>query len=1220
MRLKALKLAGFKSFVDPTTILFPSSLVGVIGPNGCGKSNVIDAVRWVMGESSAKQLRGDSMADVIFNGSSSRKPVGQASVELLFDNSAGMLQGEFAKYNEISVKRKATREGQSIYYLNGTRCRRRDVMDLFLGTGLGPRSYAIIEQGMISQLIEARPEELRILIEEAAGISKYKERRKETERRISQTRENLERLSDLRDELDKQLKRLERQSRTAEKYRTYKEEERELQAQLLALRWQDYDESVQAQDQLIRESETALEKEVATQRKLEAEIETVRVAHTEINDQFQQVQGDFYAVGAEIAKVEQSLKSQQEQVTRIQKERAQLEANLQSAKQNLRHAEETILSLEQFLAEQEPAQTAKQSEAEQASQAWEIAEEAWQQWQTAWQEFSENSVAPQRDVEVEKSKILQLERTQQDLTRRQQQIEEEQKQAPELDQQQVAQFEATIATQTEKIEQLREQSRKLQSDVYKQCEENRQQSRKLNDQEGNLQNVRGQLSALETLQKSALGGENSEKSLKKWVKQHNLETVLRLATQLQVESGWENAVEIALGSQLQAWCVGVDQEQSLLRSAAELKSGTVGFVSNAETTPSLRDTPPQEGNGSIASENSFENLISLSQKINLQDSQRNQQSDPATQNKTSDAPDVTHTTDASNAITELLHNIFAAENLDQALQLRDQLPAGGLFLTQNGIWVGRNWSRIAQSGEKSAESGLLQRETQIRELQQQQQTLEKTVTDIREQLKTGRETEQQNEAAHRDTDRELGQAQRMLSDAKNERDKQQALQDQAKARHKRLRQEQTEMKQREAEVVEELQQARGRLEVAIEAMAGLEAQRQQLGIEKLVKREAMENARRAAREAQEEAHKLTLQVESARTKLESGRKNREQLEQQKTQNGERNEVLAQEEQTAGRESVKLQEALETQLSQQQEVEAELTQHRQQLETHETRLRELESQRAKTEQMVTEQRTAHEKAMFEGQEARIRQRTIAEQIQQEGHSRLELIRNLPEAATVSTWEQNLEQLAEKIQKLGAVNLAAIEEFETEAERKQHLDQQNDDLVAALETLETAIQKIDRETRTRFRATFDEINEKLQRNFPALFGGGEADLKMVGENVLDAGVTIMARPPGKKNSTIHLLSGGEKALTAVALVFSIFELNPAPFCMLDEVDAPLDEANVGRFSERVKAMSSQVQFIFITHNKTTMEIADQLTGITMQEPGVSRMVAVDMEAAQGFSEID
>jgi chromosome segregation protein len=1162
MRLSKLKLSGFKSFVDPTTVEFPSQLSGVVGPNGCGKSNIIDAVRWVMGESSAKHLRGESMADVIFNGSTGRKPVGQASIELVFDNSEGKLGGEYANFSDIAIKRTVTRDGQSIYHLNGTRCRRRDITDIFLGTGLGPRSYAIIEQGTISRLIEAKPEELRVFLEEAAGISKYKERRRETENRIKHTRENLDRLSDLREELDKQLSRLKRQANTAEKYKVLREEERLLKAQLTALRWLSKQSEAEKTEAQIREKETALEKAIARQRNIESEIESQRESHTEASDKFNEVQSRFYSVGTEIAKIEQSIQHAKERRQQQQQDLNQIEQDWQEAHAHFETDQKRLAKVKEDLAEVEPKLEHLQTTAETSSEALAEAESAMQAWQSEWDSFSEAATEPSRNAEVERTHIQHVEehlqRQKQRLERLQEELDNQShdqisSECSELEQQ-LQKDEAEIQQAQAMLEEKQNQIGQLRDSVH-------QLNTQLDESRGQLQDVRGRSASLEALQQAALGKE--EGVVTQWLNNQHLQDAPRLAEELDVESGWAKAAECVLGEHLEAVCVdGVDPLADVLENFEE---GTL----------TLFDTRVDSGSDTVSAE-TLESKIKAPWKL-----------------------------------TSLLKGVLVAENLQQALSMRANLADAESIVTREGIWLGKNWLRVAR--DKDEKAGILQREQTLKALAAETSELQAAVLQTQQQLETEREQLSTAEMDRDSSQSTINQLSRQRANRQSDLSARKARLEQMQTRQEEQRREAEEVRQQIEKDNNDLAISREKLEVALEEMARLEGQRSELQQRRESCQENLTSKREQARVDRDAAHEIKVRIETLRAESNSTEQALERMQERQKQLAARRDEL----QSAAAESdapiEEMNKELETFLDTRIKVEEELTQARTAVEAIDHHMRELEEARSGSENSVQEVRSGLESIRIGWQETKVRRQTLEEAINETNFELKTLIEEMPEEANEFAWEQSVDDLEQKIQRLGPINLAAIEEFEQEAERKKYLDEQDKDLTDALTTLENAIAKIDSETRTRFKETFDKVNSGVKELFPRLFGGGHAYLELTDDNLLDAGVTIMARPPGKRNSTIHLLSGGEKALTAVALVFSIFELNPAPFCILDEVDAPLDEANVGRFCQLVKEMSDAVQFIYITHNKTTMELSEQLSGVTMREAGVSRLVSVDVAEA-------
>lgn len=1161
MRLKCIKLSGFKSFVDPTTVNFPSNMSAVVGPNGCGKSNIIDAVRWVMGESSAKNLRGESMTDVIFNGSNTRKPVAQASIELIFDNSDNSLVGEYAAFAEISIRRRVSRDGQNTYFLNGTKCRRRDITDIFLGTGLGPRSYSIIEQGMISKLIEAKPEDLRNFIEEAAGISKYKERRRETENRIRRTHENLARLTDLREELERQLDRLHRQAQAAEKYQEYKAEERQLKAQLSALKWQALNEQVGQREGVIGSQEVAFEALVAEQRNADAAIERLRDGHHELSERFNLVQGRFYSVGGDIARVEQSIQHGQQRQRQLQDDLRDAERARQETESHLGHDRTLLATLGEEMDMLIPEQELSAAAAEEASAQLEEAEAGMQGWQERWDGFNQRSAEPRRQAEVQQARIQQLEQSLERVLERERRLADERTQlAADPESAAILELNEQAAAGELELETLQAAEEALVERLEQLRDELQRASQAQQQAQGELQRLNGRIASLEALQQAALdpGAGTAD-----WLREHGLDQRPRLAEGLRVEAGWELAVETVLGADLQA--VQLDDFQGL---------DLAGFSQG-----DLRLVAASQGSARIAG--------SLLDKV-----------------------------ESRLDLAPWLGRLRPVESLDEALAGRAALAADESLISRDGYWVGRNFLRVRRASE--AESGLLARGQELERLHAERDEREATLERLDEALQALRDQQRQQEETREQQRRQVQDEARRLSDVKARLSAQQARVEQLNLRRQRLEAELAELDEQRALEHEQLGEARLVLQDALDAMATDTEQRERLLAERDDLRERLDRIRQEARQHKDQAHQLAVRLGSLRAQHDSTRQALERLSQQFERLEERREQLSLnlEEGAAPLEELrmKLEELLERRMA----VEDELKLARLALEDADRELRDAEKRRTQAEQQSQLLRGQLEQQRMEWQALTVRRKALQDQLLEDGYDLHGVLATLPEGASEPAWDEELERLAARIQRLGPINLAAIDEYQQQSERKRYLDAQNDDLVEALDTLENVIRKIDKETRNRFKETFDQINAGLQALFPKVFGGGHAYLELTGEDLLDTGVAIMARPPGKKNSTIHLLSGGEKALTALALVFAIFQLNPAPFCMLDEVDAPLDDANVGRYARLVKEMSEKVQFIYITHNKIAMEMADQLMGVTMHEPGCSRLVAVDVEEALSLVE--
>jgi chromosome segregation protein len=1165
MRLTKIKLAGFKSFVDPTQVSFPSNLTGIVGPNGCGKSNVIDAVRWVMGELSAKHLRGENMADVVFNGSAARKPVGTASVELVFDNSDGKIGGAYASYNEISLKRQVSRDGTSGYFINSTRCRRKDITNLFLGTGLGARSYAIIEQGMISRVIEAKTEDMRAFVEEAAGISRYKERRKETEARIKDTRENLERLQDVRDEIEKQIRHLQRQAATARRYQAFKETERRLTAELLALRLRDLDSGAEVHDSAMRERDLAMQAALADQRAAEAAIEKQRAFHNDQSERVSAVQARYYEVGAEISRMEQTIQHSRELRERQRADLAQARGTLADLAAHIERDERQLEAVREEIARLEPEVEGVQFAEGAAAEALEAAERELQAWQQRWEEFNRALGSADQTTQVERARIEQLENQLRRLTAQADRLALER---DTLAAQESSEQLAILSEQEFEARAASEELAKALSCALEQVQALRTEQfaaeKRLESARADRERARAELTSLEAVQKAALS-DNAGKAAE-WLAGTGLTNRPRLAQTLDVESGWERAVETALGDYLEAVCV--DDLDTVAQSLASFSKGRIALV--------------QTGSSAVGDSSSVSDGLSLAHKVK-----------------------------GPGAVTAQLANVLTAESLAEALQLRASLAAGQSVITRGGEWVGREWLRVSRGADQHA--GVIEREHRLKSLRATVAEVEARVHEVEAALTAAREA-----LAHAEADRDHAQsgiqaAHRKHADLLSQLEAARARAQESTLRRERLEEEAADVAQEKGATQEALARAGAELDRGLLLLGELDSRRHELENEREERRDAVASARSRAQAAQMSARDLLIKLESRRSTINSVSVGLTRMVEQREQLVRRRDELEQELAGGDEPILQLEARLNDALERRLEVEADLAVARRALEDADHELRQLDEKRLAAEQLVNSAREAMEAARLAAQETRVRRESIAEQFAQTQFDLAEVQSNLTADASVPNWEASLSQVRADVERLGQVNLAAIDELKEQTERKDYLDRQFTDLTSALETLEQAMHRIDKETRSRFEETFERINAGMKDKFPRLFGGGHAYLELVGEDVLGAGVAVMARPPGKKNSSIHQLSGGEKALTAVALVFSIFDLNPAPFCLLDEVDAPLDEHNVGRFCDIVREMSQRVQFIFITHNKTTMELASQLVGVTQNEPGVSRLVAVDVDEA-------
>jgi len=1164
MKLKKITLSGFKSFVDPTTIQLQSNLTGVVGPNGCGKSNIIDAIRWVMGEISAKQLRGESMSDVIFNGSSTRKPVGQAAVELVFDNSDASLGGEYAKYNEISIRREVNRDGFSDYFLNNTSCRRKDITNVFLGTGLGPNSYAIIEQGMISQFIEAKPDELRIVIEEAAGISKYKERRRETENRIKHTKENLSRLNDILEELNKQLKHLKTQANAAERYRKLKQEERLTKAELHTLHWREINKKLLAQESAIKNEEILLENKNTELYVFSAKISQLRQQHNIDIEKFNEVQGRYYRIGANIARLEQQIQHAKERHEQLTNDLAQINqvwqetASHQTADQNqieLLTADKTKLEIEA---------TEIQTVVAKAQQELQDAQQQMQLWQNSWDDFNTSSSKILQLLEVEQTRISHLELRVGEET---QNLEKFRSELAGLD---FIVLNAEVDRLNNLFINLKDDREKLhasvvvkQQQITSQREANNKLSSELDQTRNKLQALVGRKASLEALQQAALG--KNDAILVDWLKQHNLEQKPRLAEKLQVVAGWETAVETVLGVYLEAVCV-----DGILNIVTAVKSLTHGSLTLFDPSLSGKDNQKFDS-------------TTLASKI---------------------------TSDLS--LDNLLHGIYVAENITEALGMQSKLNAKESIITKDGIWFGSGWLRVAYD-TNNQKAGILQRERELQEIN----------TNI---------TQKQSHCFMQE--QELEQKQNVLIDLEQEHQKLQQelhaltakysdVQSQATAKQTYLQhiEERAQVLKNEIEIHEknlcsergQLDEALTKRDEAVRQKSANDSQRQTLVQDREQVQQKLVTVREHTQQVQQDASNFAMRLQLIQTQVDHLAQNLERANKQLDSLKERQIGIEKSIVEAQAPLPSLEKELQLELEQRLLAETDLTSAKQKITSIEQELRELEQKHSECQETNEQIRISLERSRTQREGLQVRSVTYKEQVAELELQLDDLNTTIPEDAVISASEEKLTHLMSRIERLGLINLAAIEEFEKLQERKNYLDAQNQDLVGALNTLEEVIRKIDHDTKERFKDAYDSINQRFQELFPHIFNGGKAYLEQTADNLLETGVVIMAQPPGKRNSNIHLLSGGEKALTAIALVFSPPDNNPAPFCMLDEVDAPLDDVNVTRFCNLVKEMSKTIQFIFVTHNKLTMEISEQLLGITMQEAGVSRIVAVDIDTA-------
>ena len=1173
MRLNQIKLSGFKSFAEPTVFQLPGQRVGVVGPNGCGKSNLIDAVRWVLGESKASELRGESMQDVIFNGSGQRKPASRASVELVFGNEDARAGGQWNQYAEIAVKRVLTRDGASSYYINNQPVRRRDVQDVFLGTGLGPRAYAIIGQGTISRLVESRPEELRLFLEEAAGVSKYKERRRETETRLKDTRENLTRIDDIARELDAQLGRLEQQAEVATRWRTLHDASTLKLHQLWWLKMRDAGDEAARVARRVDEATNALEARLAELRHLEAGLEGLRESHYASNDRLHAAQGALAEAALEVSRLEERIRHVVER--RRQTEARLNELHLKNAQWADRRtqAEAELEALAEQIAAADAARERLAALVEQGQRELPALDEALRGAQASALAQRTQVGAVQQQLQLLAAETRHLDEQQRELRGRGERLTAESRALAAPDPAQLESLRAAHAHAERERALADERLQTLHDQVPALDGQRRERQQQAQHEAHRHADISARLAALRALQEKV----QTQDRLRPWLVRHGLESLPALWTRLHIEPGWEPALEAALRERLNALAVG---KIELVRAfAADPPPARLAFY-----------TPPPQG--AVNASHALPRLADLL-RFEGADAQA-----------------------LKPLLGDWLAGVWTAASLEDALAARDRLAQGEVVMTREGHAVSAH--TVSFYAPDSEQAGLLARAQEIENLDRQQraQTL---IAD------EARAAAVRAEAAYAEAAQQLALARREAADAQTRTHRLQVqrleLEQQAsaaQARRGQLDQELADIDARQATLDERRRTGETRFDELDQQLAA--EQEREAGLDDAVgaagrrlagAREQLRAREHDAQEAQFHARSLVQrrgELERAiHTAIEQAGANTQAGEQLTLELGALDDSAAK----AG-----LQTAVELRLEREQRLRAARAEYddlaAQLRGADEQRMRiehDLDPMRAQITALQLEQQAAHlgaEQQLDQLRAAEVDVDALGEAVARDG---------------VKLWglQGEIERLQREVQALGAVNLAALDELAAARERKTFLDAQAADLKDAIGTLEDAIHKIDAETREMLGRTFDEVNAHFGRLFPSLFGGGSARLAMTGDEILDAGVQVMAQPPGKRNSTIHLLSGGEKALTAIALVFAIFLLNPAPFCLLDEVDAPLDDANVERYGKLVTEMSARgTQFLFISHNKLTMEIAEQLVGVTMPEQGVSRIVAVDMDAAVGMAE--
>ncbi len=1168
MRLNSIKLSGFKSFAEPTNFMLPGQLIGVVGPNGCGKSNIMDAVRWVLGESKASELRGESMQDVIFNGTTHRKPASRSSVELVFDNSDHRAGGQWGQFTEIAVKRVLTRDGNSSYFINNQPVRRRDVQDVFLGTGLGPRAYAIIGQGTISRIIESRPEELRLFLEEAAGVSKYKERRRETENRLSDTRENLTRVEDILRELNANLDKLEKQAEVAARYNELQASVTLKQHQLWFLKKQDAEGDLTKIRQEGLQAVNELEARMAEIRHIEADLEAVRQAHYEAGDKVNQAQGRLYEATAEVGKLEAEIRYVVEGRQRVEQRLQQLAEQIAQWAQRKEDAEVELEHLAENGMDAEEQAEMLAAQLEEQSMRLPDLEDALRAAQNKANEQRQQVVQVQQQIQVLAAEQRSINEQTRQHESRLERLRNDRNALATPDEARLQQVSAQYEDAAEMAEMAEAALMELQDSVPQLDDERRQRQQALNQETARQAELAARMEALKALQEKV----KTDGKLQPWLAKHGLDGLQGLWTRIAVEPGWENALEAALRERMGA----------LEISRLDMVRGFLGAGAKDAPPARLAFYSKPEGSVSLSSNG----LPLMAELLRVGDA------------------------GLKALLTEWLAGCYTAQSLDEALSHRAQLKAGETIYVPTGHAVtAHSVSFFAQDSEQS---GLLARAQEIEHLEKELRAQALISEEVRTALVRA-------EAAYADASQRLVSARREASEAKQSAHELQV-------EMLRLTQQAEQARARTAQIEADVAEVQAALDDLQERAAAAEARFEELDMqladsqelhaqldEKVIEAERkLAESREQLRALERKAQEATFSQRSMQARQAELQRTLETAEQQ-------TKALLEERERAYAEQSRLNDAaaqggLQDALALKMEREQAVAAARSEYEDLTNKLRASDERRTQIERALEPMRARITEFQLKEQAAALGSAQYEQQLAEAGADLAAVAQSILEGnVKLHGLQSEIDRLHREIAALGAVNLAALEELQLARERKVFLDAQVADLTEAMTTLENAIKKIDNETRDLLSATFNTVNTHFGRMFPELFGGGQAKLIMTGDEILDAGVQVMAQPPGKKNQTIHLLSGGEKALTAIALVFAIFQLNPAPFCLLDEVDAPLDDANTERYAKLVASMSRGTQFLFISHNKIAMEMAQQLIGVTMQEQGVSRIVAVDMESA-------
>jgi len=1164
MRLKSVKMAGFKSFADAVTVSFPGNLCSVVGPNGCGKSNIIDGIRWVLGESSAKQLRSGDMDDVIFAGSDSRKLAAQASVELLFDNSAGLGGGEYASYTEIHIRRELARDTQSRYFLNGQRCRRRDILSFLAGTGLGPQGYSVIEQGMISRLIEAKPETLRSLVEEAAGISLYKMRRQETEHRAHRVRANLRRHEDLRGELAQRAQHLQEQVREAELYRKTKAEEIAIKGQLLVLRWQVMTEQIERQERAIDKAREDLAVGKADLTAVDSRIAQQQVCREEQATHLDDIRQRIFQQRTETTRLEENLRARRERMAQLHADitanRKRQDSIAADLEQDREHGMSRQAQLDAVEVEWQEARRDDEAHREWLHKT----ETALSNWQQGWDEFAVRLAQLRQQSGIGRARRQQLQDRLAQLEENYGSLKAQEKLYRKDDlSRNLGSLEEALAAAQEERARLQQQHEELSNTQRRDAMRIKEAGARLHEGRQLLEAQKGRRASLQALQQHALG--RADAGVNDWLSKHGIDDKARLGEQTRIRPGWEPALETVLGEFLQA-IVLEELDDTIASRLQDLQGGHLNLLER----PSVQD-PSGEGAGYLA------DLL-----------------------------------EQSGAAAPLLRGIRVAQSLQEALALRKNLHAHQSIVTDNGVWMGRHWIRVRRDRDDLA--GILVRNRQLDELEQLIGDQTETVERQRRALETLQQADALVDEQRAQVQAKLSIMQTEYAEVHGEHRAMLARMDALTANRRRNAEELSGNRRQFREEQASLARIECELEADTRNLARMEEQEQTLLATRDKLQEDRSEMQRQALVRKDALHALSLRKQNLLAELKAAATAHARLgrilEDLRKQHGDLLTALQDTEEPLG----KLDEELQAGLAQQAHAERRLQEQERQIREMDDALHALGKKRTVADAQVHECRLALETMTSRYQNSRGQRDALEERLGDEDHDMDGIRASLPEDASVPEWERRARDLQSRVAAMGVVNLAAIDEFKALSERRANLDTQCEDVLTALTTLEDAIKRIDKETRTRFRQTFDQVNQRFGRLFPRIFGGGRAALALLEDDLQASGIAVIAHPPGKRNADIRQLSGGEKALTAIALLFAVMEMNPGAFCLLDEADTSLDDVNVMRYAKLLEDMSKRIQFIYVTHNKISMEVATHLVGVTMQEPGVSQLATVDFREAE------